>query len=114
MEFLEANWKYIAIIAIELVIFIVSLVKKNKTVDSIFTIIMTALPTLIKEAESKYGAGNGTQKFCFVISTLTSYLKDKVGLDDTTIQSYLPRIEKEIESILGTPEKKGCDDNGEN
>lgn len=106
MEFLAENWKYIVIIAVELVIFIVSLFKKNKVVDSIYTIILSALPTLIKEAESRYGAGNGTEKFCFVISTLTSYLKDKVGLDDATIQSYLPKIQEEIESILGTPQKK--------
>lgn len=114
MEFLAANWKYIVLIVVEIIVIIIELCRKNKTVDSVFTIILSALPTIIKEAETRYGSGNGDEKFCFVISTLTCYLKDKVGLDDVTIQSYLPRIKEEIESILATPQKKGCDTDGEN
>lgn len=77
--------------------------KPIKVIDTFKEKILLQLPTVISEAEQKFGAGHGEDKLKFVIDFFTwSFDQEGVKIGD----SYKKFIKLMVEQILSTPHKK--------
>ena len=74
LHFLEANWRFLAEILLLLASLIVACLRKRKTQVKVDDSIISLLPGLICEAESKYGPGHGQDKLQYVFARITSLL----------------------------------------
>lgn len=93
------------ILLLDLIIFIVTLVKKKKNVSSVYDLIDSCLPFFIKKAEEEFPHGFGDYKKELVEKAVFGLLKDKFNITD--FGRYKDYIDKTIELILSTPQKKG-------
>lgn len=97
IDFLIANWKYIAVGVCSLILLIVAvLTKKTKIIDNS---IVAAIVDLTIEAEKKYGPGNGEIKLAYVLSKLV----EMYPASETPLEVY----KSLIEHVLSSPQKKG-------
>ena len=103
LEFLQANWSTIALIGVELIVLIVTLCKRLKTVDSPLSRVVSELPTFIKAAEDSLGKGRGSEKLELVLRMARSLL---IAFGSKDPDSELEAIRAKVESILSTPQKK--------
>lgn len=109
IEFLKTYWKLIvALILIALDVVLLVLKKRPlKVVNAVTSTISDILPSLINEAEAKYGQGNGDLKLELVIHLCKQYLISCLGLTLEEANTYTGLIKTAVENILSTPQKKG-------
>lgn len=70
------------------------------------------IPSLINDAESHYGSGNGSLKKGFVIYSVLDFICDKVGITISQIPSMIHDVVAEqVEAILACPVRKKGDNN---
>lgn len=93
----------LALACLDLIIFILTLVKKRNKVKLTLTDVYDYIPTVISYAERIIGAGKGTEKLAFCLTLIKDFmlshgysLKD---FEDHDFSSY-------IEEVLSTPQKK--------
>lgn len=104
--FLVENWRFLVESLLTVVsIFLVIFLRKKIKVSTTGTLYDEIL-VLIKEAESKYGAGHGEEKLSYVLTSLAYRLVD-LGFSKDLIGDLLPRYALVVEDILSTPQKKG-------
>ena len=105
LDFLISNWRWIAVVLIELISFIILLLKKRITIqDSKYREILLKIPGLISQAEKLSPSGNGKEKFDFVFVTVIDLLKSEYG--DSLTKMFSDTVSSFIESILECPQKK--------
>ena len=93
------------ILLLDVVIFIITLLKKRKNLSSVYEVIDSSIPFFIKKAEEQYPIGFGDIKKELVEKAVYGLLLDKFNI--TTYSKYKDYIDKSIELILSTPQKKG-------
>lgn len=108
LTFISANYKWIFAGLYAVVLLLIIIFKKpNKTIEILKVVINEILPEAIVLAEEKFGAGNGKEKKEFVLSMVFAALAKKYDIDELIIiEKYRPYIEKQLENILSTPQKK--------
>lgn len=106
--FISANYKWIFAGLYAVVLLLIIIFKKpSKTIEILKVVINEILPEAIVLAEEKFGAGNGKEKKEFVLSMVFAALAKKYDIDELIIiEKYRPYIEKQLENILSTPQKK--------
>lgn len=90
---------FIIILSLELLILFVK--KKD---PSVLSGINSILPSLIKQAEDKYGSGTGPIKFQYVIVAVKDYLHNVFNIQN--VNTYEKYIINKVDEILSTPHKK--------
>ena len=107
-SFIVENYQWICSLVVFFFGLIISvIVKKRPTVvpEGWQSYLLSILPGLITEAESKIGSGHGFHKMSFVIDAAKKRLYERFP------ELYLPGLDEIIksaaESILNTPSKKG-------
>lgn len=106
LQFIERHYEIIFSCFAAIFSLIMFLIKKKpiKIVDSVKTAILSSVPGLIVDAESKFGSGHGIEKFNFVFDSVVNMLKaTQPGIE---VELYYWTIKKAIEDILATPQKK--------
>lgn len=107
LHFLEVNWRFLAEILLLLASLIVACLRKRKTQVKIDESIVSELPGLVVEAESKYGPGHGQEKLQYVVARITSRLSfNNPDLSLSDLEPVVLRCIEQVEAILSTPEKK--------
>lgn len=107
-EFIFNHYKELIILfwfLIEFVLMIISICKKNKKIAPVISAILSQLPKYILLAEKAFGKGHGDDKKDYVLQLVGSFYKFETGQDIDS--SSLRLIDKAIEDILFTPQKKG-------
>ena len=106
--FISVNYKWIIAGVYSLALLLIIIFKKKvKTIEILKVVINEILPEAIVLAEEKFGAGNGKEKKEFVLSLVFASLSKKYDIDEMVIiEKYRPYIEKQLENILSTPQKK--------
>lgn len=106
--FISANYKWIcAGIYAVILLLIIFLKKRYKVIEVLKVVIQEILPEAINMAEEKFGAGNGDKKKEYVLSLVFSLLAKEYDIDEIVIiEKYRPYIERQLENILSTPQKK--------
>lgn len=106
--FIRAYYKWIFAGLYAVVLLLIIIFKKpSKTIEILKVVINEILPEAIVLAEEKFGAGNGKEKKEFVLSMVFAALAKKYDIDELIIiEKYRPYIEKQLENILTTPQKK--------
>lgn len=106
LSFLRRNWKWFLPLCVDLVVFLVLLLKKKVKVVDVFSMVLTKLPVFINRAEELYS--NGDDKLKYVLSCAVSLLAAENGSNVTDIlEKYGDLLINAIEEILSTPHKKG-------
>lgn len=105
-DFISIYWREILdILAIVVSIVLLCIKKKPfKVVDTLSTVIIRLLPSLIREAEAS--GLKGQDKLKMVLDELQKLLKS-LDYGDDVIAQYLPFAANQVEVILSTPQKKG-------
>lgn len=117
-KFIVGNWKLIldiVLLGASVAFFIVKKKPVNvEVVDNIKSLILMLLPKLINAAEygNRLSQKNGVCGYCddkkqFVVTSVITYLIDELGLTEDAAFKYADFINKSIEDILSTPQKKG-------
>lgn len=110
LDFLVSHWKLIALavlVILDAVLIILNRRKPVKVYDGIHTAICSVLPQLIKDAESSYCSGHGSEKLSMVKELIFNYLCAVYGMKMEEAIQYDDFITRQIEEILSTPQKKG-------
>ena len=102
IEFLQNYWQLLVALACFVVELLVIILKRNKVVDSAYSLTLEWLPSVIASAEKLFGAKSGDKKLAWCIDIAKAYYLSVGGTRDI---SELLRVA--IENILDTPEKKG-------
>ena len=107
LNFVQTYWREILEVVTLLASFLIFLCKKVKVENpSIISFIDEYLPDAIIAAESCLGPSKGSLKKKTVIDTMMEELKLKFhGIKEEKYKKY---IERQIELILSTPQKKGA------
>lgn len=109
-SWIAENYKLLVLIVaccLDIGLFLVGVLKKpSKSFPAVWEIV-ARLPLLINEAEDRFGAGKGEQKFDFVMDKCRNIYIEKTGYDLADGYSDWKTIIYAIESILATPQKKG-------
>lgn len=107
-EFILENWRFFSVIFLILCsLFLHIFKKKVKVVDDIVLDIISKLPVLISKAENRYPSGNGQLKKVQVLDAALMIYKNLTGVALTYDSEIAIQIDKAIENILNTPQKKG-------
>ena len=101
IEFFQNYWKLLLALALFVTELLVIILKRNKVVDSAYSLTLEWLPDAISSAEKIFGSGEGDKKFNWVLSVAKAYYLSVGGTRDITSM-----LEVAIENILATPEKK--------
>lgn len=110
IDFILSNYKIIIfcfVCFVELVLLVISVIKKNKVADPAISNVICNLPTMVNLAEEKFGVGHGAEKLQFVLGFAISLYKRLTGITITLDSKIASRFEDAIEDILSTPKKKG-------
>lgn len=100
VSFLRENWQFISTAIIGILTIILAIVKKKPITEIIDNSAYKDLILLVNEAESKFGAGNGSKKLDYVLSAFCSV--KGITKDSWNYVS----IKNLVENILSTPERK--------
>lgn len=95
----------LSILLVDLVIFFITLFRKNKKILDVYGLIDNSLPYFISRAEEQYPIGFGDIKKDLVVKAVYGTLLD--NFKNVKVERYKDYIEKSIERILATPHKKG-------
>ena len=95
LEFIQAYWQYISFGILIFIEVLLLILKRTKIVDPS---IYARLVSLVKLAEEAYGPGQGKAKLDAVVG---------VFLEDCGDKYPRSQVEKIVEEILETPQKKG-------
>jgi len=93
------------ILFVDVVIFFITLFRKNKKILDVYGLIDNCLPFYIHRAEEQYPVGFGEIKKELVIKAVYGTLLD--NFKNIKVERYKDYIEKSLERILSTPQKKG-------
>lgn len=110
LDFLVSHWKLIALavlLILDCVLIILNRRKPVKVFDGIHTAIISVLPDLIKDAESSYCSGHGSEKLSMVKELIFNYLRAVYGMTMDEAMQYDDFITRQVEAILSCPQKKG-------
>ena len=73
LQFLLDYWQVIASLILFLAGLLLSLFKRNKLIDSAYTLTLEQLPLFVSFAEQMFGSGNGAKKASWVLSMAKSF-----------------------------------------
>lgn len=106
-EFFLENWKFLLEVLLLVVSTLIIIFKKRSKVILDRDDVLIDLPSIINEAEEKFGAGNGEEKLQFVVRKWTDYICSSRGCTVKEIpDSLFNFVISTIEEILSTPTKK--------
>jgi hypothetical protein len=108
ITFIVDHWRLIADVCAALFCLVMFLLRKRPidVVDGLYSSLNKVVPGFITYAESKYGAGKGTEKLDCVVDLAVAYInKLYPGLSD--LSDYIEYVKNQVEVILSTPQKKG-------
>jgi hypothetical protein len=106
-DFFIHNFKECIILitfVIEMILLMVSILKKGKKGTTLYTDIFSALPSIISRVEEYYGAGHGSEKLNMCIDILSDIFTKETG--QLITKSEIKYFSDAIEKILSTPKKK--------
>lgn len=114
-KFLVDNWRIILdiVVLISSIIFFILKKKPLKVVDSVKSIIIEALPTIINRVENYKDIFDpsrklsGEEKLQMVVHSCQSIMVDECGIKEEDLCFYTSNLIQWIEDILSTPQKKG-------
>lgn len=102
IEFIEENYQWLSVLVFDLIIAIFALIRRVKIVQTPFDKVIAMLPGFIDFAESKIGAGKGSEKLELVLALAKRFYQSVGGSDDIS-----DLLKVHVEAILSTPQKKG-------
>lgn len=94
----------LSILLIDVVIFFITLFRKNKRVLDVYALIDNCLPFFINKAEEMYPTGFGDIKKDLVLKAVFGTLEK--NFSNIKLDKYTDYIEKSLERILSTPQRK--------
>lgn len=106
-------YKDVIVLVLAFVLWLVNFIvtccsKKVKSVYDVLSLAIEMAPKVITQAETQFGSGNGELKKQFVLECLYSFMESRSSLSrKELVERYGSTIDKCIEDILATPEKKG-------
>lgn len=107
-SFIVENYRWLSSLLLSIVGFIIAIIcKKRPSVipEGWNSFLLSILPSLISEAETKIGSGHGSHKLSYVVYAAKKRLYERFP------ELFIPELDSIIknaaESILATPEKKG-------
>lgn len=103
--FIWAHKYVLAEFVLLITVTLITIFKKKVKVSDVFTQVLLVLPELICLAESEFSDGPSKYSYVFnkcveLLMTLTHQSQEKV------INQYTAQIDKAIENVLSTPQKK--------
>lgn len=108
LRWLCSNYELVILIAacvLDLVLFLFGVFKKKN--QSPLDVVLKAAPYYIRAAEEFIGPDKGLDKKAFVMKYLIKTYKNLTGVDLVEKSVIYEDLDKFVEDILNTPQKKG-------
>lgn len=106
LAFIWSHKYVLAELVLLIAVTLITIFKKKVKVSDVFTQVLLVLPSFISLAESQFT--DGPSKYSFVFNKCVELLMSLTHQDqEKVIDQYTALIDKAIENILSTPQKKG-------